>query len=314
MIPEYNVLVIGCGNIGAQYDLESSEVKTHVKAWSLMPNVNLSIFDLDKELLEKISHRYNCQISKSVSVESLAKFDCVCICTPTQTHKDLILATFEAKVKVIICEKPVTDDLDYAREILEAYTNSSSVVLVNYIRRFQPAYFQLQNYLSSLLKTGETLIAVNIKYNRGFINNCSHAFDLLEYLFKKELVIDYLYKFNPVFDHFSSDPTVSLSGNWGDASISVLGLPEVLYSIFEIEIYFKTHKVLIVNAGDHIEFYQKIGTSGPLIKTEEISGCITNYMKFVIEEASGILASNGKGDNFISSIKLNTRMLNYLRD
>jgi hypothetical protein len=31
----YKVLVISCGNIGAQYDMHNNEVKSHVKAWHL---------------------------------------------------------------------------------------------------------------------------------------------------------------------------------------------------------------------------------------------------------------------------------------
>lgn len=317
MIGSLNVLVLGLGNIGALYDLETTDIKTHVKAWSLVPNVNLSIFDVDKALMKKIALRYNCRTLETVNVEILAGFDCVCICTPTTSHKELLLSAFNAGIKVILCEKPISYDLGHVIEIEEAYHAGSSKVLVNYIRRFQPAYSKLQSYISMVEQNAETLKAVNVKYHRGFINNCSHAFDLIEYLFKQELIIEDIYKCNPVFDHFDSDPTLSLWGKWRNATISVLGLHEVLFSIFEIELYFETQKVLIINAGDRIEFYSSLQNSGklsPLFKTEEFLGCITDYMKPVIEKALDILVGKCEEDNFISSIKLNTRMLNYLND
>lgn len=317
MNTEYNVLVLGCGNIGAQYDFDTSDVKTHVKAWSLMPNIRLSIFDLNKELESKVATKYNCRVIESISVESLRVFDCISICTPTTTHMELLIQAFEAGVKVIICEKPITNNLESVKPILNAYQAGNSKVLVNYIRRFQPAYSKLQIYISSVLQTGETLKAINIKFNRGFINNCSHAFDLIEFIFKKDLLITDSYKFNVVYDHFDYDPTLSLSGKWGDTIISVLGLSEVLYSTFEIELYFKTRKVLILNAGDRIEFYSS--TEGPvainpLVKNEELSGCISDYMKSVIQEAANILVGKNCEDNFVSSLALNTRMLKYLNN
>ena len=49
----YKALVIGCGNIGALYDLESNKVLTHVKALTNHPGFEVTIFDTDSELANK---------------------------------------------------------------------------------------------------------------------------------------------------------------------------------------------------------------------------------------------------------------------
>jgi len=310
-----NVLVIGCGNIGAQYDLGSNDIKTHVKAWSTYSNVLLTVFDINENLVREISERYNCRVLDSICSDSFQMFDCVSICTPTSTHFNLLELAFRSQVKTIICEKPVSNTIGELEKLLSGYQTGHSKVLVNYMRRFQPSFMKLKEVINSIVSGGDEITNISIRYQRGFVNNCSHAFDLIEFLLDKEISLNNYKVNNKIFDQFDSDPTLSLNGAWETVNFSVLGLGNVLFSHFEIDLYFKTHKVAIKNAGDIIEVYETTYNQralNPLIKVIETKDCLKNYMKFVTDFALQLIDGSTTSDNFVSATNLNIKMLNYL--
>lgn len=314
----YKALVIGCGNIGALYDFNNNEVNSHAKAIHLDARFSLSIYDINKMISEKISARYNCEIVDVINEKTLNKFDCVSICTPTDTHVELLRMAVDSGVKVIICEKPISNslnELDVARTI---YLNGKSKILVNYIRRFQPSYIDLRTFISNLI-TKETLTNINIRYQRGFINNCSHAFDTIEFLTGSEMNLTDIKKHNIVFDHFNTDPTLSLQAMWNNTNVSVTGLSNVCFSHFEFDLYFEYYKVCIKNAVQRIEIYKAEKGEQLLqplyIRNENTKEkCLNNYMINVIDQAYQLLNNEEQMDNFIQSINLNQRMLNYIND
>jgi predicted dehydrogenase len=311
----YKVLVIGCGNIGAQYDIDNDEVQTHVKAWHLNSLVTVCIFDVNQDLAVKVANQYQCEIIRNISTETLSKFDIISICTPTFTHFEILKNAMISGVKVIICEKPISNDIKEMIDLKEIYKLSQSKILVNYIRRFQPDFFNLKTFVSTLLEK-ENLTNISIRYQRGFINNCSHALDLLEFLIDKEINLDKIKIHNSVFDQFERDATLSLMAMWDNANVNILGLGNVLFSHFEIDLYFEKHKILITNAGNLIEIYKSEGESAfllPLVFQENLSkkDCLKNYMIPVTDYAIKLLENSELKDNFINSIKLNLKMLNY---
>ncbi|MDL2143319.1 Gfo/Idh/MocA family oxidoreductase [Flavobacterium tructae] len=311
----YKVLVIGCGNIGAQYDIDNDEVQTHVKAWYLNSSVNLSIFDINHELLAKVASKYKCEIVNDISSETLSKFDIVCICTPTFTHFEILKNAIEVGVKTIICEKPISNSIEEMIELKEIYSKGHSKILVNYIRRFQPSFISLKSFIQDDLDE-ENLTNISIRYQRGFINNCSHAMDLIEFLIGKEINLNQIKIHNVVFDQFENDATLSLMSLWDKVNFDVLGLGNVLFSHFEIDLYFKKHKISIKNAGNLIEIFKSEGESTfllPLNLQENLGkkDCLKNYMIPVTDYAVKLMENKELEDNFINSITLNLKMLNY---
>jgi hypothetical protein len=186
---------------------------------------------------------------------------------------------------------------------------------VNYIRRFQPGFLNLKSFIHRDLYFDE-LTNVSIRYQRGFINNCSHAMDLLEFLTNKEIILDKIKIHNKVFDQFENDATLSLMALWDNVNFDILGLGNVLFSHFEIDLYFKKNKILIKDAGNRIEIYKSDGKSTillPLKLKENLSkeDCLKNYMIPVTNHAIELMEKLELEDNFINSINLNLKMLNY---
>lgn len=314
----YNALVIGCGNIGALYDFDNEQIQTHVKAYHLDPRFSLSIFDTNNAIVAKVSDKYKCKVVDVINKEILKNFDCISICTPTDTHIKLLELAIKSGVKVIICEKPISNIITDIRFIKSLLSKGKSKILVNYFRRFQPSFIDLKETINKLVGN-EMLTNINIKYQRGFLNNCSHAFDTLEFLTDSRLDLSEIKIHNKIFDHFKDDPTISLQAKWKDTNLSVTGLSNIRFSHFELDLYYEYYKIYIKNAGQNIEIYKADKGDGFLqpLKIQEYytrEKCLVNYMKHVILNAFEFLKNSELEDNFIQSVDLNERMLNYIKN
>lgn len=313
----YKALVIGCGNIGALYDFENEEILTHAKALDNDSRFTFSVFDIDKSLATKISQRYNCAIIEEINSHSLQEFDCVSICTPTDTHYQYILQVMESGVGMILCEKPISYMEDELNKVSMKYEEAHSKILVNYMRRFQPAYKTLRERIRKINIT-EHITNISIRYQRGFLNNCSHAFDTIEYLTGSELELQNLSKSGLANDHFDNDPTVSFHASCNGVNVDILGLTNVKFSHFEIDIYFQYHKISLRNSGQIIEIHKADTGSRYLLplKIQERytqTNCLKDHMKHVIDQAHQLLVGETIEDNFMRSVNLNQRLLHYLK-
>ncbi len=309
----YKALVIGCGKIGAGYDFDNEQILTHAKALSLNKKFSLTVYDTDSELAAKIKKRYSSEAIEEINVDYLSKFDCVSICSPTSTHYKYLSEAIDAKVKVIICEKPVSSNPEELPELVKMYNSGSSKIMVNYTRRFQPAYSELKNIITDLLKE-EQLTNISIRYQRGFINNCSHAADLIEFLTGKKFELTNVSKNNLVTDHFENDPTLSLMANLENVNVNVLGLSNVLFPYFDIDLYFNSTKIEIKELGRTIEILKAEERFTVLGSKKIFRDCMKDNMVNVISKAEELLNDKNTQDNFIGSVELNQRMLNYLNN
>ena len=309
-------MVIGCGNIGALYDFDKDDILTHCKALHNNPNFSLTVYDTSKQRAEVVAGRYNCPICEAITTGVLGRFDCVCVSTPTDTHLSYLEKSLRAGLKLVICEKPVSNDAAELRAAKDLYLNNSSKVMVNYIRRFQPVYTELKTWINSFLEK-ETLTNISIRYQRGFLNNCSHAFNTVEFLFGAPMELNQVRIHNKVHDHFADDPTLSLQAFWNNANVTIVGLGNVKFSHFEIDLYFDYHKVCLKDSGNTIEVYKAKGSATflqPLILQNAYtrSSCLKNSMTHVINYGYNLLTGKEESDNFLDSVELNKRMINYL--
>jgi predicted dehydrogenase len=312
----YRALIIGCGNIGALYDIDNDQVLTHAKAYAQHPAFSLTVFDPDKTLQARIAAKYNALTMQEPDEVTMKQFDCVSICSPTTTHAMWLKSAMQANVKVILCEKPVSNQSEELAELEAVYKTGHSAIMVNYIRRFQPAYLNLKNTITQLLQQ-EPLTNISIRYQRGFINNASHAFDLLQFLFDKPVALQQVHTSHVVNDHSPHDPTLTLTALWGNAGFNAHGLANVQFAHFEIDLYFGLHKIMITDAGKTIitlEAPLKGSFLQPLVQKEIQHGCIANYMEHVIAHAAGLLEGKITKDNFLESVNLNQQMLNYIQN
>jgi predicted dehydrogenase len=307
----YNALVIGCGNIGALYDKNNNNILTHLKGYKNKGIFDISIYDSNKKLTLELSSKYNCKIIEDINNLDYSYFDSISICTPTDTHYYFLKKSIESNVKSIICEKPISYSYKELSDIVELQNNSK--ILVNYIRRFQKYYIKLKKYINALKKE-QNVKNISIFYQRGFLNNCSHAFDLIEFLFDEEIILSNITKSNVLYDTFDKDPTLSFQSLWNKSIFSVVGLTNIKYSIFEIHILFESCRINITNSGNNVDIYNVNSNSNKLSFEEDLSGkfILENYMVSVIDTATEILNGERLETNFLQSISINRKMLDII--
>ncbi len=309
----YRVLIIGCGNIGALYDLNSqNKIWTHAKAFASDPQADMYVTDTNTSLAKKIAVKYK---ATPLDLKTISKhnFDIVCITTPTPTHVLYLKEFLKNNTPVIICEKPVASKISDIKILEKLYTKSNSKILVNYIRRFQPAYQKLKTQLHSK-KEFANCKGILIKYQRGFLNNAGHAFDLLSFLFDKPLEFKNFKSSKLVFDAFDYDPTITGSFLFKNIAVTVSGITEIKYPVFEIELFFESDKIVICHSGNDIRFY-KIDASAKVLKevtNQRVEGILEKYMLPIREAAKSLLTKKANIDNFKSAADLNTRIIKII--
>jgi predicted dehydrogenase len=302
-------LVIGCGNIGAGYDLNDSQVLTHAKAFSLNKEIFFCVSDTDEEKAKSIGKVYGVPYFVQLSDDDLSRFDMVSLCVSTQYHFEYLERLAKLKVPFVLCEKPIVNNLSQLKSVKELSIDENSI-MVNYIRRFQPGFRLLKQRLSLLLET-DSIRQIVVRYQKGILNNCSHALDLISFLTDTKITIKDFVLFEKHFDHFEFDPTISGAFFLRDISVSLVGLTNISYSLFEIDIYLGRDMISIKESGDTIFFFKEDDGQLKEVKEWRQKKVLKNYMIPVIKTAVACMRQKEK-TNFSSALHLNEEILKII--
>ncbi|HQY44099.1 MAG TPA: inositol 2-dehydrogenase [Paracoccaceae bacterium] len=122
--------LLGAGRIG----------KVHAKAITGDPRAKLvAVADAMAPAAQAISAQYGCDVRTIEAIEVARDIDAVVICTPTDTHADLI-ERFARAGKAIFCEKPVDLSLSRVRDCLKVVDQTGAKLMVGFNRRFDPHF------------------------------------------------------------------------------------------------------------------------------------------------------------------------------
>lgn len=129
------VALIGAGVIG----------NTHSDAYARIPDASVTaVVDVDAGRAGKIAHAHGARTYTSVAeMRSNERIDMADICTPTSTHKDLVIQCADQGMHVLV-EKPITHSLEDARAMLEAVRRNKVMFMVAQVLRFWPEYTYLK--------------------------------------------------------------------------------------------------------------------------------------------------------------------------
>lgn len=122
--------LLGAGRIG----------KTHAEAISGNKDAVLgAVFDPIAAAADAISAQYGCSVHTLEEIEADPSIDAVAICTPTNTHADLI-ERFARAGKAIFCEKPIDLSLERVKACLEVVRETNAKLMIGFNRRFDPHF------------------------------------------------------------------------------------------------------------------------------------------------------------------------------
>jgi len=126
--------ILGAGRIG----------RVHAAAVNAVPGAALvAIAEPLPAAAEAIRAAYGCEIRSIAAIAASTDVDAVVICTPTDTHADLI-EQFVVAGKAVFCEKPVDLSLARVAACLRAVDAAGGLLMVGFNRRFDPDFMAVK--------------------------------------------------------------------------------------------------------------------------------------------------------------------------
>lgn len=305
------ILLVGCGRIGAGFLGKKLSKDSHAAVLSRINDFELVLYDKDFSRASSVAELLGVGSIRSLEKQSLISFTCAVICSPTQTHAEYISMFLQARTPLIVCEKPMCASTLELKSLETLRRSSTSRVVVNYSRRFQPSYSRLAKRIDGHLSR-EPLCAISIRYQRGFLNNASHALDLIQFLTGWTLSEAQVRASNRVNDEFKDDPTLSCLGEWNGAALSIVGLPNVRFSLFEIDLFFERSAVRLRDRGDLVEIATSARPAAyysPLKTKTAVRGNLKSPLDFLYRHTRRMMQDPRLIDNFDESVILENWLL-----
>lgn len=184
-----NIALLGAGRIG----------KVHARAITSDPRAKLvAVADVSKEAAEAIASNYHCAVLGIDDILERTDIDAVIICTPTNTHADLI-ERFVRKGKAVFCEKPIDLDVDRAKACISVVEETNGKVMLGFNRRFDPHFRAVRKTIDDgKIGTVEMVTIISrdpgapppeyIKVSGGIFRDMTiHDFDMARFLLGEEI-------------------------------------------------------------------------------------------------------------------------------
>ena len=181
--------LLGAGRIG----------KVHAKAVSSNARAELvAVADAMPEAASALAGQYGAQVRTIEAIETASDIDAVIICTPTDTHADLI-ERFSRAGKAIFCEKPIDLDVERVKACLRVVDETGATLMVGFNRRFDP-HFQAVKQAIADGQIGDVEMVTIISRDPGappadyvkrsggiFRDMTIHDFDMARFLLGEEI-------------------------------------------------------------------------------------------------------------------------------
>lgn len=126
--------ILGAGRIG----------QVHAKAILTTKGAELvAIAEPFEAAAKAAQEQFGCDLREIDQIAGSDDIDAVVICTPTDTHADLI-EQFCRAGKAVFCEKPIDLDINRVRECLKVVEATNGTLMVGFNRRFDPDFMALK--------------------------------------------------------------------------------------------------------------------------------------------------------------------------
>src|SRR6185437_13074074 len=145
------------------------------------------------------SNRQAKLVAVAEAIEKAPDIDAVVICTPTDTHADLI-ERFARAGKAIFCEKPIHLDAKRVEKCLAVVKKTGTALMVGFNRRFDPHFAAVKKAIDDgAIGTVEMVTIISrdpgpppidyIKRSGGIFRDMTiHDFDMARFLLGEEPV------------------------------------------------------------------------------------------------------------------------------
>ncbi|MGJ8584181.1 MAG: inositol 2-dehydrogenase [Marinosulfonomonas sp.] len=181
--------ILGAGRIG----------QVHAKAVKATPDATLvAVSDPMEAAAQNVAEAFGCDIRTIDEIAASSDVDAVAICTPTNTHADLI-EQFSCAGKAVFCEKPIDLNLDRVKECLATVDAEQATLMVGFNRRFDPDFMAVKQAIDDG-KIGDVEMVTIVSRDPGapppeyievsggiFRDMTIHDFDIARWLLGEEV-------------------------------------------------------------------------------------------------------------------------------
>ena len=251
-------LLVGAGNIGALYDIDSGPETvplTHLSALSGSPRVGwIDVVDAEPTRIQRLEA--NRKVRRCVqSLEQLTSdprdYGIACVATPSDTHFTVLQKLNDTPLNIghVLCEKPLFSVPTEFHAQVSAVRKMKFPVTVNYPRTWSADNVGLLG-LAAQLDLGAYTSGV-ASYGKGLKNNGSHMINLLLNLFGGTPEITFVGRHHT--NDLDHDPTISFGLLLSGHEIAVTATSSKSFSLFELDLRFERGRILLKDGGRTIE-------------------------------------------------------------
>lgn len=130
--------VVGVGYLG----------QFHAQKFALLQNTTLvGVCDIDLARSQEIADQLDTRAFNNYT-DLIGKVDAVSIAVPTAQHYPIAKAFLDAGVHVLL-EKPITNNLEHAQELIDIAKHNNLVFQIGHLERFNPALVALDSVLNN---------------------------------------------------------------------------------------------------------------------------------------------------------------------
>lgn len=217
---QFRVFLIGLGGIAVKYDLKESSTfgKTHARAIDNHANFDLvGGYDPSKKNRVEFSRHY-----KKKAYDNLERGlretnpEVVVVASPTEKHLQSVEQILNCgDPSLILCEKPISFNVEDARRILELCQVRKIPLFVNYFRNSEPSTFEIADriYRKKMVKPFKGICI----YNKGALHTATHFLNLFQIWFGEG--IEYIFNSERYNSHNPQDPNIEFEVKYEDGSI-----------------------------------------------------------------------------------------------
>jgi myo-inositol 2-dehydrogenase/D-chiro-inositol 1-dehydrogenase len=181
--------VLGAGRIG----------RVHARAIAATADARLvAVTDPVAEAAQNVASAFGCAVRELDEIVKDEDIDAVVICTPTDTHADLI-KRFARAGKGIFCEKPVDLSIARVKDCLAVVAETGTKLMVGFNRRFDPDFRALKAAIDAGSIGAVEMVAITsrdpgppplayIERSGGLFRDMTiHDFDMARWLLGEEI-------------------------------------------------------------------------------------------------------------------------------
>jgi myo-inositol 2-dehydrogenase / D-chiro-inositol 1-dehydrogenase len=207
--------LLGAGRIG----------KVHAKAVSGNRDASLvAVADAMPDAADSLAAEWGAEVRSVEAIEAADDVNAVLICTPTDTHADLI-ERFVRAGKAVFCEKPIDLELARVRACLAVVEETGGTLMIGFNRRFDPHFRAVRRAIDEGRIGAVEMVTLTsrdpgppppayIRASGGIFKDMTiHDFDMARFLLGEE--IDTVFAAASVL----VDPEIGRLGDFDSASV-----------------------------------------------------------------------------------------------